>query len=141
MAGHGVELHAAEAEGAVAEEEADLAIGVGLGRADRLAGAGAEAAVGAGVHPRAGLVGLYIAAGVGDEVAAVADHDRVAVEDLVELLVDADGVERSAVVVELSLLGLALLVVVLPQDEEPAVGAVGAGAGRKSRLANRCKRR
>ena len=51
VAGHGVELHAGEAEGAVAEEEADLAIGVGRGRADRLAGAGAEAAVGAGVHP------------------------------------------------------------------------------------------
>ena len=74
-----------EAEGAVAEQQADLAVGVGLGRADRLAGAGAEAAVGAGVHPAAGLVGVDDAAGVGDEVAAVADHDRVAVEDLVEL--------------------------------------------------------
>src|SRR6185295_19239156 len=62
VAGHGVEFKATEAEGAVAEEEADLAIGAGLGRADRLAGAGAETAVGAGVHPAAGLVGLYIPA-------------------------------------------------------------------------------
>src|SRR5215210_814949 len=91
VAGHGVELHAGEAEGAVAEEEADLSIGAGLGRPDRLAGAGAEAAEGAGGYPRAGLVGLDVAAGVGDEVAAVADHDRVAVEDLAELLVDADA--------------------------------------------------
>jgi hypothetical protein len=31
VAGHGVEFHAAEAEGAAAQEEADLAIGLGLG--------------------------------------------------------------------------------------------------------------
>ena len=45
-------------------------------------GPGAEAAERARVHPAARLVGLDVAAGVGDEVAAVADHDRVAVEHL-----------------------------------------------------------
>src|SRR4029453_18623836 len=48
-------------------------------------GPAAEAAVWARVHPAARLVGVDHAAGVGDEVAAVADHDRVAVEHLVEL--------------------------------------------------------
>ena len=105
VARHRVELHAGEAEGAVAEQQADLAVGVGELGADRLAGAGAEAAEGAGVHPAAGLVGVDEAAGVGDEVAAVADHDRVAVEHLAELPVDAHRVQRGAVVVELRLLG------------------------------------
>ena len=102
VAGHRVELHAGEAEGAVAEQQADLALGMGELGADRLAGAGAEAAEGARVHPAARLVGLDEAAGVGDEVAAVADHDRVAVEDLAQLPVDAHRVQRRAVVVELA---------------------------------------
>ena len=64
-------------------------------------GPGAEAAERAGVHPAARLVGVDHAPGVGDEVAAVADHDRVAVEHLAELAVDAHRVKRGAVVVEL----------------------------------------
>ena len=90
-----------EAEGAVAEQQADLALRMGELGADRLAGAGAEAAERARVHPAARLVGLDEAARVGDEVAAVADHDRVAVEHLAQLLVDADRVQRRAGVVQL----------------------------------------
>ena len=107
--GHRVELHAGEPEGAVAEQQRDLAVGMGELGADRLAGAGAEAAVRAGVHPAAGLVGVDNLARVADEVAAVADHDRVAVEDVGELAVDPHRVQRGAVVVELGPLGLALL--------------------------------
>ena len=59
---HRVELHPGEAEGAVAEQQADLAIGVGELGADRLAGPGAEAAERAGVHPAARLVGVDDAA-------------------------------------------------------------------------------
>ena len=69
--------------------------------ADRLAGAGAEAAEGPGVHPRPRLVGRDDLARVGDEVAAVADHDRVAVEHLGQALVDAHRVQRGTIVVEL----------------------------------------
>ena len=47
--------------------------------------------------------------GVGDEVAAVADDDRVAVEHLAELLVEPHRVQRRAVVGQLGLLGRALL--------------------------------
>ena len=43
VAGHRVELHPGEAESAVAEQQADLAVGVGDLGADRLARAGAEA--------------------------------------------------------------------------------------------------
>src|SRR3954449_8190900 len=109
VARHRVELHAGEAKGAVAEQQADLAVGMGDLGADRLPRPGAETAERAGVHPTAGLVGLDVAAGIGDEVAAVADDDRVAVEDLVQLTVDADGMQRRALVVELSPLSGALL--------------------------------
>ena len=118
-----------EAEGAVAEQADDLAVGEGGLGADRLARAGAEAAVGAGVHPAAGLVGVDDAAGVRDEVAAVADHDRVAVEHLGELAVDPQRVQRGAVVVELVGLPRALLVLGLAQRRDPLPGAVARGAG------------
>ena len=100
-----VELHAREAEGAVAEQQHDLALGARELRRQRVAGAGAEAAERPRVEPAAGLVAVDDAARVGDEVAAVADHDRVAVEHLGELGVQAHRVQRRAVVLELGALG------------------------------------
>jgi hypothetical protein len=92
VARQGVELHPGEAEGAVAQQEHDLALRVGeLGR-QGVAGAGAQAAEGAGVKPAPGLVGVDHPARVGDEVPPVADHDRVAVQDLAQLAVHAQGV-------------------------------------------------
>ena len=105
-----VELQPREAEGAVAEQQADLALGVRELRGQRVAGPGAEAAVRPRVHPAARLVGLDHAPGVRDEVAAVADHDRVAVEHLAQLGVDAHRVQRRALVLQVVLLGGALLV-------------------------------
>ncbi len=87
--------------------------------ADRLARPGAEAAEGPGVHPAARLVGVDEAAGVGDEVAAVADHDRVAVEHLAELLVDAHRVQRRAPVLELGPLAFAALALDVGQLLDP----------------------
>jgi len=72
-------------------------------------GAGAEAAERARVHPAAGLVGVDVAARVGDEVTAVADDDRIAVEYLIQFAVDPHRVERSPRVVELLALFLARL--------------------------------
>ena len=92
-------------------------------------GPGAEAAEGPGVHPAARLVGVDEAAGVGDEVAAVADHDRVAVEHLAELPVDAHRVQRRARVVELLPLGRALLVLDVAQLLDP--GARSAARSRR----------
>ena len=119
--GHRVELDPGEAEGAVAEQQADLALGVGDLGADRLAGPGAEAAEGAGVHPAARLVGVDVAAGVADEVAAVADHDRVAVENLRQLRVDPDRVKRRAAVAQLLPLGGPLLILDRPQPLAPGL--------------------
>ena len=104
-----VPLHPGEAERAVAEQQHDLALGPReLGR-ERVARPAAEAAERARVQPAARLVGLDRAAGVGGEVAAVADHDRVAVEHLAELRVHAQRVQRRARVGELLALAGALL--------------------------------
>src|SRR3954465_12665487 len=50
---------------------------------------GSEGAARPRVQPGARLVGVDHAPGVGDEVPAVADHDRVAVEHLLQLVVEA----------------------------------------------------
>ena len=98
--------------------------------ADRLAGSGAEAAERARVHPAARLEGIDEAPGIGDEVPAVADHDRVAVEHLAQLVVDTDRVKRRAGVLELRPLGLALLRLDLAQLLAPGSRPPGVGAGR-----------
>ena len=105
VAGERVELHPGEAERPVAEQQHDLAIGPGeLGR-QRVARARPETPERPRVQPAAGLVAVHEAPGVGDEVAAVADHDRVAVEHPGELGVDPHRVQRGAFVVQLGLLG------------------------------------
>ncbi len=133
VAHEAVELHPREAEGAVAEQQADLPVRVRDLRGERVARARPEAAVRARVHPAARLVGLDHAAGERDEVAAVADHDRVAVEHLVELVVDAQRVQRRAVVGQVGLLARALLVLDLAQLGRPA--ASGRGRRRRPRAA------
>src|SRR5262249_18384094 len=72
----------------VAHEYADLPVGVRDPGTDRVPHAGAEAAVRAGVEPGTGPGRLQIPPGVRDEVAAVADGDRVGVQDLAKLAVD-----------------------------------------------------
>src|SRR5439155_15371585 len=110
-------------EGAVAQQQAHLPLRSGeLGR-QRVAGPRSQAAVRTRVHPAAGLVGLDHPAGVRDEVAAVADHDGIPVEYLAQLVVDAERVERRALVGELGLLGSALLALGLAQLRDPA-GAI-----------------
>src|SRR5215813_8133506 len=89
----------------------------------RLSGAGAQAAERARVHPAARLEGLDEAARIGDEVAAVADHDRVTVENFPQLLVNADRMQGRATVVQLLLLGRPLLGLHSAQLLEPAIGA------------------
>src|SRR5262249_46260283 len=69
-----------EAGRAIAEEQHHLAVGCGESGRERVARPHAEAAVRAGIEERAGTVGVDELPGVRHEVAAVADHDRVAVE-------------------------------------------------------------
>ena len=80
-----VELHGREAEGAVTREQHHLAVGVGELRRQRVAGPGAEAAVGAGVQPEARARTLDQAPREGDEVAAVPDQDGVRVAEALHL--------------------------------------------------------
>ena len=123
-----VEVHAVEADGAVAQEQHHLAVGMGDAGGDGVAQTRSEAAVRARVHPATRLVGLDHSARVGDEVATVADHDRVAVDHLLELAVDTHRVERRARVVQLRLLGRALLVLGFAQPAKP-LRAIGAARG------------
>ena len=80
MAGQGVKLHPRKSERAVAEQQQDLPVGMCESRRERVARPRPEAAVRPRVKPAARLVGVDQAAGVGNKVPAVADHDRVAVE-------------------------------------------------------------
>ena len=83
MAGERVELHSAKAKGAVANDQHYLTVREGELRGQRVAGPRAEAAKRARVEPAARLIGVDHLSGEGDEVAAVADHDRVTVKELV----------------------------------------------------------
>src|SRR3954468_1975194 len=96
----GVEVEAGEAERAVAEEAHDLTVGVGLLGADAERHADADRPERAGVHPQAGALRLHDAAGEGDDVAAVADEPCVLGEGLVDLVREAQRVDRRRVLHE-----------------------------------------
>ncbi len=127
-----VELHPREAERAVAEQQHDLPLRMRELGCQRVAGAGAQASERAGIEPAARLVRRHDAPRVGDEVAAVADHDGVAVEDRSQLAVDPHRVQRRAVVLELLALGGPLLGLDLAQVGEPAARVRAAGAGQRA---------
>ena len=120
-----VVLHAAEAEGTVADEQHDLLAGPRELRGQRVPRPGPQAPERPRIEPAAGLIGVHDTPREGDEVAAVADHDRVAVEDLAELLVEPHGMQRGAAVLELGPLGRALLVLDGADLREPR-GRLGA---------------
>ena len=130
-------VHQREAGRPVAHQHADLPVGMGDPGAHGVPHAGTQAAVRAGIQPGTRHRRFEVPAGVGHEVPAVADHDRAAIDDLVELRVYPHRVERRPLVRQLGLLRGALLVLGLAQPVEPA-GAVGA-AGRS--LAQRVERR
>src|SRR3954465_2128222 len=102
--------------------------------ANRLARAGPEATEGTGVHPASRLIGVDEATGVGDEIAAIADDDRVTLEHFAQLFVDPHRVQRRAPVVELIPLDGALLLLDLAQLRQPGAGAA---LWRTERLADR----
>src|SRR3954451_5897860 len=92
---HGrVEVEAGEAERAVAEQAHDLAVGVGLLGADAERHAHADGSERTRVHPQAGALRLHDAAGERDDVAAVADEPRVLGQGLVDLVREAQRVDR-----------------------------------------------
>ena len=83
-----LEVAEREADRAVAEQQHDLPVGMRDAGRERVARSHAEAAVRPGIEERPRLVAVDELARVRDEVAAVADHDRVAVEPLAQLAVD-----------------------------------------------------
>ncbi len=94
------EIAERETDRAVAEQQHDLAVGMRDTRRQRVARPHAEAAVRSGIEECPRLEALDELPRVRDEVAAVADHDRVAVEALAELAVDARRLDRSGVGLE-----------------------------------------
>src|SRR3954465_8158916 len=95
-----VEVEAREAERAVTEEGEDLAVGVGLLGADAERDADADGPERARAHPQAGALRLHHAAGERHDVAAVADESRVLGQRLVELVREAQRVDRRRVLHE-----------------------------------------
>ncbi len=122
---HRVELDPGKTEGAVAEQQADLTLRMGELGSDCLTGPGSQTAKGTRIHPAAGLIGIDEAPGVGDKVTAVADHDRVTVEHLRQLVIDANRVQRGAPVFELSPLAPAPLGLDPAQPLTPGTGPLG----------------
>ena len=97
-----LEVAEREPDRAVAEHQHDLTVGMRERGRERVARAHAQAAVRPGIEERARLVAVDELARVRDEVAAVADHDRVAVEALAQLAVDARRLDRRRVGLERS---------------------------------------
>src|SRR3954453_7659136 len=95
-----VEVEAGEAERTVTEEGEDLAVGGGLLGPDAKRDADAEGPDRARVHPQAGALRLHDPAGERDDVAAAADEARVLGQRLVELVREAQRVDRRRVLHE-----------------------------------------
>src|SRR3954454_3250869 len=133
----GVEVEAGEAERAVAEQAHDLTVGVGLLGADAERHADADRSERARIHPQAGALRLHDAAGERDDVAAVADAPRVLGEGLVDLVREAQRVDRGRVLHEARQPLLLEALLLGAQLVEPALAglALAAALGRLGDLA------
>src|SRR4051812_1222046 len=126
---HGrVEVEAGEAERAVAEEAHDLTVGVGLLGADAERHADADRPERARVHPQAGALRLDHAAGEGDDVAAVADEPGVVRQGLVDLVREAQRVDRRRVLHEARQALLLQALLLGAQRLEPALALLALAA-------------
>ena len=94
MADQRVDVHQRESGRAVAEQQDHLCGRPGDPGRDRVAEAGAEAAVWTGIEPAARLLWLDVLARVADEIAAVADHHGVRLKQPGKLAVDSQRVNR-----------------------------------------------
>uniref|UniRef100_A0A6J6A1Q1 Unannotated protein n=1 Tax=freshwater metagenome TaxID=449393 RepID=A0A6J6A1Q1_9ZZZZ len=108
-----------------------------LGR-QRVAGPRTKASKRSRIEPAAGLVGVDHLAGKRDEVSSVSDHDRVAVKELVELVVDPHRMKRRAVVLQVGCLSGALLVFGRAQLRDPRGGRVFESCGAFADRGQRC---
>src|SRR3954464_5417275 len=126
-----VEVEPGEAERAVAEQAHDLAVGTRLLGADAERHADADGPERARIHPQAGALRLHDAAGEGDDVAAVADEPRVLGQGLVDLVREAQRVDRRRVLHEArqALLLQALLLGAERLEPALALAAVRAALG------------
>ncbi len=89
-----VDVHEREAGRPVAHQQEQRRLRVDEARGQREARSRAEAAVRSRVQPAAGLLRLDVPAGERDEVAAVADDDRVRRQPRQQLAVDPRGMDR-----------------------------------------------
>src|SRR5207237_8938373 len=86
---------------------------------ERISGRDPEAPVGTRIEPAARLVHVDELARVGREVAAVGDHDPVARKARNELAVDARGMDRHRVALQIAGEPGALLLLDAPQLRDP----------------------
>jgi len=93
----------------VAHQQHHLTLRVRQLRRQRIARPRAQAAKRARVEPAARLVAVHHAPRIRNEVAAVADHDRVAVERRTQLRIQPHRVKRRAAVLQLRALGVPAL--------------------------------
>src|SRR5262245_19761095 len=129
LADAGLELHHVEAERAVAVHDDDVALRAGELGCHGVAGAGAERAERARVEPVPEAARAQHVGGRADEVAAVADDDRVGLEQLVDLRAHAERVDRRVVRRELRGQALPLLLLERAELGEPAAPELTLEAG------------
>src|SRR5918999_5083946 len=129
-ADHRLEVPAREAEAAVAEQADHLAVGPGELRGHREGNAHAERAERTGIHPQSRSTGLDDPAREGDDIAAVADVDRVVGEELVDLVREPQRMDRRVLPHQLREALLLRLLLLVAQRLEPGLavarGALGA---------------
>src|SRR4029079_18185720 len=106
-------------DGTVAEHGYELGTRSASRRAQCVAGPGSETTVRPRIEKGARKVRVDVLAGVGDEVAAVADDDRVAIEHRSQLTVDARRRDRRGIRLEARPLRVATLLLLGAQLLDP----------------------
>src|ERR1700740_3441030 len=110
-------------------------------RCKRIARTSAEASKRARVEPATWLVAVDHAPCIRNEVTAIADHDRVAVEHFAELCIQAHRVQRGRRVLALSALALAPLGLDSAQLADPTLAVERLRACRRAQVFERRRKR
>src|SRR5579875_1615135 len=109
MTHHALELHAVQTEGSIAVQDENALAGARQLRRHRIARARAKTAHWPGIQPVAWARDIDDAATVADNIAAIADHRRLLIDEITYLAAEAHGVYRHSIGIERSLVALLAL--------------------------------